>query len=286
MTTIQVMACLDHSPYAQAVLNGALWAAPLLGAPLTLCHVLEKPTQATIDFSGSIGLGGQETLLNELATLDAQRNKLQMEKSRLLLAEAKRQATAQGLSDITELMRHDTMVDCLIATESSSRLFVLGKRGEGHTEHHGFIGSQLERFLRVVHRPALVVQQSFTAPQRFMLAFDGSPTMIKNIQTVAQSPLLKGLPCHLIKVVKQQATETELVALAQAQAELEQAGFAVTSSILQGQPEDTLEQYAKVQQIDLMVMGAYGHSRIRQLVLGSTTQAVLQRARVAVLVLR
>jgi nucleotide-binding universal stress UspA family protein len=34
------------------------------------------------------------------------------------------------------------------------------------------------------------------------------------------------------------------------------------------------------------VMGAYGHSRIRQFILGSTTTAMLSKARCSMLVLR
>ncbi|MBU2284983.1 MAG: universal stress protein, partial [Gammaproteobacteria bacterium] len=37
---------------------------------------------------------------------------------------------------------------------------------------------------------------------------------------------------------------------------------------------------------DLLVMGAYGHSRIRQLIVGSTTTALLRTSPVPVLVLR
>jgi nucleotide-binding universal stress UspA family protein len=38
--------------------------------------------------------------------------------------------------------------------------------------------------------------------------------------------------------------------------------------------------------IDLLVMGAYGHSRIRTLIIGSTTTATLRRCPVPVLMFR
>jgi nucleotide-binding universal stress UspA family protein len=38
--------------------------------------------------------------------------------------------------------------------------------------------------------------------------------------------------------------------------------------------------------IDLLVMGAYGHSRIRSLIVGSTTAAMARRCRIPVLMFR
>jgi nucleotide-binding universal stress UspA family protein len=38
--------------------------------------------------------------------------------------------------------------------------------------------------------------------------------------------------------------------------------------------------------VDMVVMGAYGHSRIRQLIVGSTTTGVLRACLVPVLLLR
>jgi nucleotide-binding universal stress UspA family protein len=67
---------------------------------------------------------------------------------------------------------------------------------------------------------------------------------------------------------------------------LEQAGFEAPAVILPGEPENVLSQYQKEHQIDLLIMGAYGHSRIRQLLIGSTTTAMLRKSEVPVLLLR
>jgi hypothetical protein len=53
-----------------AVFDYAAWAWLRLSAPLTLLHVLdEEKCPASADLSGNIGLGSQEHLLEELATL-------------------------------------------------------------------------------------------------------------------------------------------------------------------------------------------------------------------------
>ncbi|WP_426148757.1 universal stress protein [Polaromonas sp. DSR2-3-2] len=44
--------------------------------------------------------------------------------------------------------------------------------------------------------------------------------------------------------------------------------------------------YLKAHAVDLLVIGAYGHSRVRQLIMGSTTTTLLRTSPVPVLVLR
>jgi nucleotide-binding universal stress UspA family protein len=74
--------------------------------------------------------------------------------------------------------------------------------------------------------------------------------------------------------------------LDQARQTLEQAGFEAPAMILPGEPESVLSQYQKENQIDLLIMGAYGHSRIRQLLIGSTTTAMLRKSEIPILLLR
>ena len=58
------------------------------------------------------------------------------------------------------------------------------------------------------------------------------------------------------------------------------------ASMEAGNPETALPNYIKVYSADLLVMGAYGHSRIRQFIVGSTTTTLLRTSTVPVLVLR
>ena len=67
---------------------------------------------------------------------------------------------------------------------------------------------------------------------------------------------------------------------------LQTAGFTVTTALLPGEPGQVLPPLLKAQGDALLVMGAYGHSRIRQLMVGSTTTTLLRLSEVPVLVLR
>ncbi len=67
---------------------------------------------------------------------------------------------------------------------------------------------------------------------------------------------------------------------------LRRAGLEVTTAVLHGEPEQAIAAYAAAAGIDLLVMGAYGHSRVRALLVGSTTTALLRACRIPVLVFR
>ena len=50
-----------------------------------------------------------------------------------------------------------------------------------------------------------------------------------------------------------------------------------------GNPEKEIIRVAGERHCDLMIMGAFGHSRIREAILGSTTEQVVRKADVPVL---
>jgi nucleotide-binding universal stress UspA family protein len=281
----KVMACIDGSNYSPAVCDCAAWAALRLEAPLAFIHVLHKtPAVGPVDLSGSIGLGAQESLLEELATLDEQRGKLSREKGRLMLAGARERIRAMGVPEPEVLLRHGELVETLAELEEGVRLLVLGKRGETSAVAALHLGSNLERVIRAMHRPILMTTDTFSPPKRVMLAFDGSATSRKGVEMVAASPLFRGLPCHLVMVGAK--TVNLLEQLDRSRQALETAGFDCPAVILPGEAENVLSLYQQENNIDLMIMGAYGHSRIRQLLVGSTTTAMIRKSTVPLLLLR
>jgi nucleotide-binding universal stress UspA family protein len=280
-----VVACIDGSSSAPAVCDYAAWAALRLQAPLTFLHVLDRSQYpANGDLSGSIGLGARESLLEELARLDEQRGKLALEQGKLMLEEARKRALADGIGEPLCRQRHGDLVETLAELEGEIRLLVLGRQGEDHTIPSQHIGSHLERVIRTMHRPILVTPADFAEPQRIMLAYDGSTTTRKGVEMIAASPLFKGLPCHLVMAGADTAEAREH--LKWAQATLEKAGFEAPGRIVAGDVEPVLNDYRQEHRIDLIVMGAYGHSKIRQFLVGSTTTNVLRQASIPLLLLR
>ncbi|WP_426139107.1 universal stress protein [Pseudomonas sp. DWP3-1-2] len=280
-----VMACIDSSQSSLAVCDYAAWASQKLHAPLTLLHVLdEEKYPASADLNGNIGLGSREHLLEELATLDAQRARLALEHGQHMLEKARERTLTSG-AVLPELkQRHGHLVESLSDLQNDIRLLVIGRTGEDSTRDALSLGSQIEAVVRTIHRPILITTTNFKKPEQVMLAFDGSPTAHKTVQTLAASPLCEGLPVHLVMVGTDSDNSRE--ALEKAQVTLASSGFKVQTEIRQGEVESALQDYQAEHGIDLLVMGAYGHSRIRQFLVGSTTTTMLRTATLPVLLLR
>lgn len=176
------------------------------------------------------------------------------------------------------------MIESLVDLQDDIRLLVIGRVGEDSTRGVHSLGSQIESVVRTIHRAILITSSGYKKPEKVMLAFDGSPTAHKTVELLAASPLCTNLPIHLVMVGA--GSEANREALEKAQSTLISAGFVVQAQIVQGEVEAALHVYQAEHGIDLLVMGAYGHSRIRRFLVGSTTTTMLRTATMPVLLLR
>lgn len=280
----RVLAAVDLSKYAASVADYAGWAAARLGASLELLHVLDREREGgSRDLSGSLALGATEDLLAELASLDEQRASLAQRQGRALLEGLREQLATHGVEAAIR-QRHGALVETLLELEKDARLFVIGKRGEHADFAKGHLGSNLERVMRAVHRPVLVASRAFRPLERFLIAFDGSATTRRCVEMVCASPLLKGLECHVLMAGA--PDDAQQAQLQWAQATLREAGFEPQTHVEAGAADAVIAAQVEARRIDLLVMGAYGHSRIRTMIVGSTTTQVLRQCAIPVLLLR
>ncbi|TLF52989.1 universal stress protein [Halomonas urmiana] len=283
--TEQVMAAIDGSQFSEGVSDYAAWASLALGAPLTFLHVNDNhlpPEERNL--SGNLLAGGRERLLKEFAQLDEQRAKVAQEQGRLMIKAAIERAVEDGVRDPSGRQRNGTLVETLEELQGEIRLLVVGKRGETAHQNSGHLGSNLERVVRTLHRPILMVPHTYKAPEKVMLAFDGSKTTRKGVEMLAKSPLFEGIPVHVVIVGAE--TGDNRSQLDWALKALRDEGHEAEGAIRAGEVEATLHAYQEEHSIDLLVMGAYGHSHIRHLLVGSTTSEMLRKSHIPVLLLR
>ncbi len=276
-----IIACIDGSDLTVPICSAAAWISHRLNAPLTLLHVIEKTSfQSRNDLSGAIGLGARESMLEELTALDEQRAKLAMSIGSDMLEEAKKRATASGAVSISTMQRHGELVQSIVDFEDKARMYVIGKSGEEHAI--GTLGSHVATVLRASHRPVFVANTHYKQPEAFLIAYDGSPSSVDAIDRVIKSPLLQGLSCHLVSV----GNESMQPELDNATERLEQAGYKVSASRIEGSVDKIIQEYTHQNSVDLLVMGAFGHSKMRHYFLGSTTLAMLESAQIPVLIVK
>lgn len=280
-----VVGCIDGATTNTAVCEYSVWAAKQLDAPLMLLHVLEHSNlEASTDVTGNIGLGTREHLLEQLALLDEERAKVALKHGHMLLDQAEEKVRQLGLTEVQQRQRHGGLADTLLDLEFDVRLAVLGLHGEDSINQLQKVGSHLETVIRTVHRPLLLTPDLFKQPKSAMLAYDGSATTKKGVELIAKSPLFKGMPVHLVMIDAETVDNQER--LDWAAEHLRADGHEVETKLLAYDVEESLHKYQIENDIDIMVMGAFGHSRIRQFLVGSTTMRMLQESTTPVLVLR
>ena len=281
-----ILACTDGSAYAPALYQHTAWAAARLGAGVEVLHVLapHRERAAGVDLSGSIGFDASAQLTEELTRLAETQARVQRLKGRAILEDAKVKLAAAGVTRITATQRHGTLVETLTELEPGCDLVVIGKRGE----HAGFdsshLGGNLERVVRTAVRPVLVTAQTFPPIERFLIAYDGGPSVTRALDFVLASPLLQGLNAHLLRAG--QVDDKARWYLEEAAARLRQGGYQVASHAVTGAPESVIAEVIQRERIQLLVMGAYGHSPIRAFILGSTTTNMVRTSPVSVLLFR
>jgi len=288
MNTLQnlVLAGIDGSSLTNAVCDYAAWIAQKVDAPLKLLHTIDHhPEHAhSTDLTGNIGVDSRDHLLDELTQLEQQRSKLRLQQGKQLLQAARERVLQSGVPNPITNQRHGSLVESLIELENAIRVLVIGVRGKVHENQPDKIGAKLESIIRSLHKPILVVNAEFKAPERIMLAYDGSPAAEKALDMVTTSPLYKGLVCHLV-CVSQDEGKGQLLDVAANKLQL--AGdIEVIAKKLVGKPELVLAEYQDQKAIDMTVMGAFGHARIHDWLLGSFTVKMLTQSRKPLLLLR
>lgn len=146
-------------------------------------------------------------------------------------------------------------------------------------EHKGEDSLMAESALLESGRPVLFVPRIQSRPlkmDRIIVAWDGSRTAARALAD-AQSVLEKASAIDVVSIADPRLGYKEL------------PGFNITRHLarhglnaelkrlpLSGDIGETLLSYAADANADMLIMGGYGHSRLREFVLGGTTRTILQ----------
>lgn len=284
----KILLCTDGSPYSQVSYEYAAWLAQRIEFEIEVLYVTDRREEQAVqnpDFSGSIGIDSYQNLLKELVEIEAARAKINHQRAKIILQEAEKFFGDRHIYNIKLTHETGSFVDLFHKFESDSNLIILGKRGENAdfaTEH---LGSNLERIVRSSHKPCLVTPREYKPINRIMLAYDGGKSCQKAVNYLAKLPTFSGLELH-ITIVAHRDDRTAITHLETASEIVQISGFKPICKVLHGDTESAMEKYIDHNQIDLLLMGAYGHSRIRYLVIGSTTAQMLRSSHIPVCLFR
>ena len=278
----QVLAALDASLFTRDVCRYGAWAAQRLDAALACVHVVEgRQARGSGGALAEVELEAGTALLDEPGLLEASLKLAGDERGRLLLQQAALLAREDADVRVRAVMGHGALVDVLGTLAADASLVVMGRRGEQSEFEKTRLGRQVERVVRSLRCPLLVAPRGFAEVRRVLVAFDGGDSGRRRLQWVARSPLFACLDIRVLTVGEESARQE----LDWALETLAAAGLRAEGRVVQGDAQEMIGLHADAVRADLLVMGAYGRSRLHQLIMGSTTSMVLQESRIPVLLL-
>lgn len=169
----------------------------------------------------------------------------------------------------------------LVEQARAADLVVVGRRGRGDADS-GPLGVPPGPVLMEAGRPVLVVPPRLVHlhAARIVVAWKDGPEARRAVSAVL--PFLHGADEVAVVTVGGDGRHEGTKAVA---GHLARHGAHVTTHLLEATGSDGGEilDFALRQDADLIVMGAYGHSRLREWIFGGVTREVLERAQVCCL---
>lgn len=276
----RVIACIDSSPCINALAEAAAWIAIQTQRELVLLQVLDYyPASYHLgEISGVIGFESNAMLLKELAELEQKQSELALDYSNNLLKHISYMIQEKYEIVPTQIQEKGDFLEQSFSVLNEDDIVVIGRVGEKSAERNKALGSNVENFIRGANCTVMTVGEHFQAPTRFIFAYEYSPTCIKMMKRIAQSDLLKLLQCHLLYVGDHPEVLNEPADF------LTAAGLDVVVEYRYGDVAENILDYQREHGIQLIVLGAFSHSKIHQFFLGSITTNIFRNSTVPLLV--
>lgn len=281
-----ILVCIDGSSYGQVCTQYAVWLSKRLDAKVTALYVSELwqyETPLIADFGGTLGT-------QPYLGLTAQLKEIENSKAQVIGDYVKKQFADAGIPGNVEFEhRSGLLVDCIDEFENQRNnidFIVLGKRGENANFAKGQLGSNMERVIRASRLPCFVANRKFIDQKKILLAYDGSASATKALNWLSKTLAFPQCEIHVVSVAKQGAEAEASKILIEAESMFQGTDKKPVCQVLSGAPGEAIEQYVIANEITALLMGAYGHSRIRQFIIGSTTSELVRRCLVPVVMFR
>jgi len=190
-------------------------------------------------------------------------------------------AVAVGV-DFTLIKGNGNPVEIICDKSKLVDLVIMGARGEFEKWSDKMLGATLEATTRLNIKPIFITQRSYREINKILIAYDGSENASKALTYGAYFASQLNTPLTVLNVGHSEEDARSILSEA-----LEYLSVydipSIQDKYVEGEPSEKIVENAKSLKADLIVMGSYGHSRIREAILGSTTVQVMRKSPVPIL---
>ena len=263
---------LDGSEHSNAALDYAIWMTEQFDGMLLGQHIIDSVALEGSFFHDVSGSLGFEPYLD----FSTKMREILEERGKGILSEFAQRCQSKGI-------KHQTFLDMgIIANEICERakvadLVVIGHRGVNEEFTTGLLGTTTESITRKCPRPIFVSTKQFKTIQKPLLAYDGSQRASSAMESAAEFCTVLKLPLTVLSIAKEAKGAEEIVQ--QAKSYLSSySRFPSTTKSTAVIPNRRSSSISALSGYDLLFIGAHGHRRIINMVLGSTTEYVLRNS--------
>lgn len=269
----------DGSEYGKSAIEYGIYLAGKTGAGILGLHVVDirllQPPMIS-DISGTMGL----PLYQEFS--DSIENDLD-ERAETIVRAFRAQCQAAGL--LPKIKKITGIIEERIIEEAkASDLLIMAQRGDLVRSERAILGSITESVVNACGRPVMVTPAEFQPIEKMALAYDGSPSAEKALKLAADLAGEMGWSLRTVIISDEQQQAADL--RERATAGLSSLGVAGEITILPGRENKQLISFIKGGAVQLLAMGAYGHNKLRRMLMGSTTSYVIRNSTIPVLLTR
>jgi hypothetical protein len=262
----------DGSEYSAGAIREALRMAKRCGARLRVVSVVSTD----VEHEAMLG----QPLKQELNVAHAH------------LAQVQEQANDAGVACETEVLQASIPDEAIVhaSEQAKADLVIMGRRGRRGLARL-MLGDITARVIG--HAPCSVLVVPRAAELRgdhFVVATDGSRFGDAAAVTTGKLAQLCGTPVTVVSVTqpshsKERRAEAQQ-AINRTVSFLKQENVTVTGDVLHGRPDEMIVRTATQKNADLIVVGSHGRTGLDRVLLGSTTERVINQTETVVLVVR
>ena len=272
-----ILLAVDGSPYSESVLQYGMYLGKKLDAMLRVLTVIDI---RLFEWNMSAGADSFIPVVTPVEFQEETRSMLDskadaiLEKSKVMLEESGLQFELKKITGIP--------VDEICLLSKSCDLAIMGIRGEYEHWTSRLLGAVTEAVTRQIPKPLLLVDRTFEKIERILCGYDRSDSSNKALQISAFLAEVLKIELQATAVFNQAEEREEVLAEAEEYLKPYQIEFKLRHE--SGTPAEALIfAQNNAPYPSLLCMGSYGHSRLREAILGSTTVQVMRKAKKPIL---
>jgi nucleotide-binding universal stress UspA family protein len=275
-----ILLAVDGSAFTEPVLKYGITFAKKFQALLKVLTVVDI---RIFEWAVAIGVEGFAPIIPSSGYQEESQKLLEQKAEEIL----KKTEDILKKSDIQYVLEKESgnPIDLICDKSRLVDMLIMGARGEFAKWSDKMLGATLEAITRLSIKPVFITPKDYKGVKKILIAYDGSENASKALSLAAFFASKLELPLCILNVNDSPQNARTLLDEAKEYLGVHKIPL-LEEKVTKGDPAEKIVQISNELGVDLIIMGSYGHSRIREAILGSTTVQTMRKSTIPVLMAR